>query len=198
MQKRLIDLQCGNKTLRQQLTLQLARLDNLDTVQRCDNLVIKGLPERPYSEKAAVFHFFGGSQPVANSSGAVEATTVEFCRDSLNIAVSLQDISSAYRMKPGTKDTTRPVMVRFSSHRIHHEIYQTKKQLKDCREQIYISEHLTKPTADLFYETRKLLRDKKIQSTWTQNCRVVVKRSSDPNDEPLVIKCLSDLTNSRA
>ena len=198
LQKKLVDLECDNKTLRQQLVEQSGRIDDLDIVQRCDNLIFKGLPERSYAERSTVSHSLGDSQPVASSSQAIESTIIKFCKDSLNIDVSLQDISSAYRMRAGAKDTARPVMVRFSSHRIRDEIYRTKKLLKDRPERIYISEHLTKSVADLYYEARKLQREKKIHSTWTQNCRVMVKRTSDPNDKPSMIKCLADLTAPRA
>ena len=44
---------------------------------------------------------------------------------------------------------------------------------------VYISEHLTKSASDLFFEARKLLRDKKLYVAWTHHGQVLIKFSSD-------------------
>ena len=102
--------------------------------------------------------------------------------------------STAHRMKAGPKDAIRPIIVRFSSRRIRDTVYRAKKQLKQQSRSIYISEHLTKPSADLFFESRKLVRAKKIFSTWSQNGLIYIKVSSDVASKPKLIKCRTDLS----
>jgi len=49
------------------------------------------------------------------SSSSVEQTVVAFCRDKLKIDIGPEDISAAHRLNKAGKDTTRPIIVRFTS-----------------------------------------------------------------------------------
>ena len=123
---------------------------------------------------------------------AVESTVINFCRDALNVTLAPQDISVAHRLRAGPKDNVRPIIVRFTNRRKKDEIYRAKKSLKH-HANIFISEQLTKSASSLFFEARKLLRGKMINSTWTQNGQVFVKFTNDPTVKPTLVKCMSDL-----
>jgi len=130
-----------------------------------------------YAEKATA-DSVPGTSPTAVSHESVESTFINSCRDSLNVSISRDAISTAHRMKSGPKDMVRPIIVRFTNRRIRDEVYRARKLLKrnfthstqspntsrntpHDQQPIYISEHLTKPSSELFYLARKLLCDKK-------------------------------------
>ena len=47
---------------------------------------------------------------------------------------------------------------------------------------VYINEHLTKTNADIAKKARYLRRMKKIQSTWTRNCKIFIKLNGSPEE----------------
>jgi len=89
--------------------------------------------------------------------------------------------------------TIRPIIVQFTSRRVRNEVHQSRKLLKGSSSRFYISEHLTKNAADLFFDARRLQREKKIHGTWTQNGMVYVKFSSCPTARAEIIRQKSDL-----
>ena len=201
------DLKQENTQLNQQLTAQLVRIDDLESYSRIDNLIIKGLPEQGFSERATPAFTDSCSVRSSESHESVESTFIKFCQDTLNVTVSRSDISSAHRMRPGQKDTVRPIIVRFANRRTRDKIYRARKMLKRDRptasdqtqpiqrtsQPVYISEHLTKAASDLFFEARQLVREKRFFSTWTQNGQVHVRISSDASTKPKVVKCHEDI-----
>ena len=193
LQNEVVELRQVNDGLKNQLFVQSGRIDDLENYSRCDNLIIKGLPEQSHAERASSSNLRTDGLPPATSNQSVETTFISFCRESLHVEVSPHDLSTAHRMKAGPKDRVRPVIVRFTNRRIRDEVYRSRKLLKNNRDNIYISEHLTKSTSELFYEARKLLREKKLYSTWTQNGQVLVKFSSDISVKPTLVKSREDL-----
>jgi hypothetical protein len=190
--------QCDNITaenisLKKTIDEQGRRIDDLDSYSRCQNLIIRGLPENSTAERATEGADANDRTSIRDSHQAVEKTVVSFCRDSLGIDVSQTDIAIAHRLKSGPKDVTRPVIVRFVNRGIRNLVYHARKQLKGQSTRVFISEHLTKFASDLFFDARKLQREKKINSTWTQSGQVYVKFTSDPAARPIPIKCKADL-----
>lgn len=182
-----------NEGLQKKLLEQERRIDDLECYSRSDNLVIRGLPEQSSAERASGGAALDSRPSELESHTAVECTVVKFIKDSLGLEVSPQDISIAHRIKAGPKDSTRPVIVRFTTRKIRNSVYRAKSQLKNSTTRIYISEHLTKGTSDLFFEARKLVREKKLFAAWTQNGLVHVKFSSDSSARAAVVRCRSDM-----
>jgi hypothetical protein len=193
LQAQVGELRKANADLRQHVDSQSTRVDALEAYSRLDNLIIKGLPDRSYAERGTHAAADADSAALADSQMSVEATVITFCKETLNVDVTTQDISTAHRLKAGPRDLVRPVIVRFTNRRTRDAVFRAKKVLKSHSKQIYISEHLTKTSSELFFEARKLAREKKIHSTWTQNGQVHVKASSDPAVKPILIKCRADL-----
>ena len=184
-----------NTRLSKSIEDQGRRLDELESYSRSDNLIIRGLAERSAAEistGAPALDDASGST-LRDSHGSVEETVMAFCSEALGVKVLQQDISTAHRLKAGPKDKIRPIIVRFTNRRVRDVVYHAKKQLKNSREHIYISEHLTKNNSDLFFESRKLLKDKKIFGTWTQGDQVYVRFSPDPAVRATLIKKSTDL-----
>jgi len=116
-----------------------------------------------------------------------------FCHDVHNITVSSNDISTAHRIRGGDKDKSRPIIVCFTNRRVRDEIYGSKTKLKGLATRYYLSEHLSRTASELFFEVRKMLREKKLVSTWTQNGQVLARFTSDMTKRPTIIKSRQDL-----
>jgi hypothetical protein len=181
-----------NAALKKVVEEQDRRLEELECYSRSDNLIIRGLPEQSTAERATGTAL-ADNPSMFDSHQSVEKTVLTFLKDSLDLDVSSQDISIAHRLKAGSKDSTRPVIVRFTSRKVRNLVYNSKKRLKDCGRPIFISEQLTKNASDLFFDARKALREKKLFATWTQNGQVFAKFSSDPSTRATIIKCRADL-----
>lgn len=188
-------LKTDNVRLQKQLDENAARLENLETYSRVDNLIFKGLPEKSYAERASGNAGSEADPSATASQLSVETTIIEFCRDALKVDISPQDISTAHRMRAGPNDKTRPVIVRFTSRRARESVLRAKKSLKGARlpTPVFISEQLTKAADALFYEARKRMREKKLSSAWTFNGLIYVKFSTDAGEKPTHVKALRDL-----
>lgn len=182
-----------NASLKKLVSDQSYRIDDLESYSRSENLVIRGLPEKSAAEMATASMGSDGNPLLLDGSKSVENTVIAFCKDSLGIELSSADISIAHRLKAGQKDEFRPVIVRFTSRKMRNTVYGAKKQLKNRSGKVYISEHLTKTASDLFFDARKLLREKKIFAAWTQNGQVFARLNPDQNSRPSIIKTRADL-----
>ena len=192
LKKRCDDLQDENARLATTCAAQGRQLDDLECYSRNENIIIRGLPEQSAAERATQAVSLD-DDPVLNESHlSVESTVQQFCMDILGVEVQEQDISIAHRLKAGKKETTRPIIVRFATRRVRNLVLRAKKKLKDCGKNIFISEHLTKTNSELFYEARKMLKEKKIFATWTMNGLVHVKYTADARTKAVVIKSRAD------
>jgi hypothetical protein len=188
-------LAAENVNLNKLVSVQSQRIDDLECYSRSENLIIRGLPEGSAAERASNAPSLDDNSTLLDGPQSVEDTVREFCKDALGIDVSQQDISVAHRLKKGPKDAVRPIIVRFARRQIRNRVFGAKKQLKNYGGRVFISEHLTKTASDLFFQARKLLKDKRIYATWTQNGQVHVKHSADQNSRSKVIKCIADLNS---
>ena len=143
------------------------------------------MPEATFAEAGTRTADVGTQDPIPNgSSQSVEHSVITLCRDKLGIDVLPSDISSAHRIRKGEKDTTRPIIVRFVRTQLRDEIMRAKKKLKSSGSRIYLSDHLTYSASKLFFEARKLVREKKLESTWTMNGQVLFKRTAAADEKP--------------
>jgi len=93
--------------------------------------------------------------------------------------------------------------VRFTSRKARDEVLRAKKQLRDfCAnkmpaDRIYISEHLTVGVAKLFFEARRLVKEKKIHSGWTRNGLVNVKFTDSAAERITIARGMADFSRPR-
>ncbi|KAJ8358176.1 hypothetical protein AAFF_G00028040 [Aldrovandia affinis] len=62
---------------------------------------------------------------------------------------------------------------------------------------VYLNEHLTKRNADIARKARYMKKQRKIQTTWTTNCKVFIKLNGTPEEaKVLVIRNIEDPDNN--
>ena len=52
---------------------------------------------------------------------------------------------------------------------------------------VYVNEHLTKRNGEIARQARILKREKRIQDTWTGNCRIMIRLNGTPEQAEQVI-----------
>ena len=194
----IVELQTENTQLKAVNTDVTKRLNDLETFTRRENIIISGLPEGSFAEVASASSGSTTTDMAQESSSvAVEQTVINFCHEKLNINIGHGDISVAHRLKKGSRDTVRPILVRFISRNVRDGIMRAKKALKTSGDpedkKIFISDHLTNETAMLFFEARKRVRSKHLFSTWTMKGKVYVKMTAAPTEKPKLVTSITDL-----
>lgn len=186
-------LSAENADLKKQLRDTDRRIDDIERYTRCDNIIIRGLPESSMAERASAGSVPDDGSLLREGLKSVEESVISFIKKSLHVDVTSADISTAHRLKAGPKDSIRPVIVRFANRRVRNDVFNAKKLLKGTSSKVFVSEHLTTSDSVLFYEARKLLRDKKIFGTWTKNGLVYVRFSPDPSAKASIVRSHADL-----
>lgn len=126
-----------------------ARIDEIETVQRSDSLMMDGLPgttEEIYSKGEST------ATPICHTACSFQQTyvqsVVDFCCKSLRLNISTTNMSCSYRIPRKRKDKYRPLMVRFVNRHARNMGYASRKILRDASNSydsvIFINEHLTK------------------------------------------------------
>ena len=146
------------------------------------------------------------SDTVSKSEEPVlENTVLKLLNDELKANIKSSDISVMHylpRKNPakGKNNTKKQkdVIVRFTNRKAKNSVMAKKSMLKRRKEDgqppIFISEHLTKATSELFYQARELRRMKKINNTWTYNCKVFIRTNGRTPEEQKTIP-ISNITD---
>jgi len=163
-------------------------MEALESYSRRDNLLITSLPVESYAEAANA-----GSD--GEASQAVEQSVLQLCNEKLGVSISSADIYVSHRIKKRRQtDASRPVtIVRFTSRKARDAVYAARRHLKNNVVPIYINEDLTKLTAELFHEARKLVKQKILNSAWTTAGTVYIRETGEPNCRPRKIISTSEL-----
>jgi len=194
--KKIVHLEDENALLRKQM-------DGMDADSRLSSLVFRGLPERTYAERlsgtSAVYE--ASSSTLSVSSGgqllpvtveATEKVILELCNNELQLDLKSSDIEVAYRMKGARAGDSRPVLVKFLSRKVRDTVYNHRRRLKHIKDsKIFISENLTKNASELFYEARKMQREKRLFGCWSASGNIFVKRTEVA--KPVLFRDLSSL-----
>ena len=93
-----------------------------------------------------------------------------------------EDIERIHRTGPIMPGKSRGVLVKFSSYKTKQRVYAQRKSLlvkegaqsAHKPDSIFINEDLTRRRAALFWDCRKLLKDKKINGCWTHDGNIVM------------------------
>lgn len=184
------------------------RVDDLETYSRANNLVIYGLPEVSRIEPATV------DMPLTRQHDQSQDTTqavLAFCQTKLGINIRESDIATSHRLPRRDQNGCRPVIVRFANQQTRNLVYVSRKALRRSSSHpsvppgssllsshpvsapLYINEHLTKANAFIFAQTRKLLREKKITSTWTSGGYTFIKRTDRQDERPRKVRTVKEL-----
>lgn len=188
LKEKTTNLSQENIELKKRITEVENSLKIADKNEKSHNIIINGLPERTYAERATDS---GVAENAANTHSSVEESVLDLLNNKLKMKIRSEDIAVAYRLKKARNDQIRPVFVKFVSRKYRDNVVAAKKQL--INDSIFISEHLTKEVADLFFMARGLKRDKKLHSAWTKGGQLYIKLNGDPNTAPKLIKSQDDL-----
>jgi hypothetical protein len=172
------------------------RIEEVELYSRGHDVIVRGLAENTHAQRA-----HPSSDPnsaamtMTETSTVLEDAIVDMCNNQLGLTVQRQDISVAHRLRASAKDRVRPVIVRFTSRRVRDEVFRAKRELRNLPRDraIFISEHLTKAASSLFFEARKLQREKKITATWTAHGLVNVKKTENAAERPTIVRTSADL-----
>lgn len=155
--------------IRQQITNIQLTVDELETKNRSDCLLLKGVPEKPGEN--------------------VYQTVVKVLKDKLNIHTEEhQTFRACYRLGTGGDGVTRSILVRFCDPRLRHQVWSNKTKFKSSP--FSCAEFLIKNRHQLFVEARKVFG---VQHSWTQDGCITVKL---PDGSKVKILQRSDLTSA--
>ena len=99
----------------------------------------------------------------------------------LDSDISINDIDRSHRLgKPrrsnGQTVKPRDIIIKFTSYRARQKLLKNKSKLRSKGfNNVFVNENLTAIRDNIFYETRKLARNKLIDSTWTSDGTIIVK-----------------------
>lgn len=108
------------------------------------------------------------------------------------ISINKEDIEACHPLKRGKNWGNSVIIIRFANRKNKKVLLKQGKKLKGSN--VYVNEHLTKKNADIAKMGRMLRKQKKIQSTWTANCKVFIKLNGSPEEaKVLVIRSMQKL-----
>ena len=113
---------------------------------------------------------------------------MKFAKEKLSVSVAEIEITATHDL-PKRKDGSTPVIVQFLSTDKKTEIMRKREMLKGSA--VFLNDHLTQKNNELFAETRRLKKERKIVGTWTMNGNIFVKKTKQTNR--VMIKCKNDL-----
>ena len=104
----------------------------------------------------------------------LRAKVLGFVNHTMNVQMETNDIVACHELSARKNETVKPVIVCLFNSAVNGDLMMGRKTLKGSR--IFVNEQLTKKNAGLFKKARELRRNDVIDSTWTYNGRVFVKR----------------------
>ena len=162
--------------LRNNLNEQEKCRDDLEQVQRRDNLEFHGIPQIQNE----------------NTNFIIKSMAKK-----LNIDLKDEDISTSHRL-PSTSNNHPIIVARFTSRDIRNNIYQKRKNLIGVRnfeiagmEKLYINENLTPRRRKLFSMAHKKKTELKYSFLWTKNGNIFMRKNNA--SEKIKISCEDDI-----
>ena len=107
--------------------------------------------------------------------------------------ITEQDIQSSYRLGKPKEGKARDVIVKFVSKQKRDIFYSKRKSTPkgSDNKKVFINEDLTQFRSKLFFDARRLVKTKKLHSTWTQEGNVIIKLNEE--DAPMAISTHQEL-----
>ncbi len=135
-----------------------SKLDELEQQSKLNNLRIFGLNEEE-GEKDRVIEFVKNKMGIEIRPDEIEA----------------RRMGSVQPMNPNPRD----ILIKFDNQSLRNKIYRKKKLLHRQNQLVFINEDLTTKRSFLFYQARKLRKQRKLFGVWTQAGNILVKISQD-------------------
>ena len=117
---------------------------------------------------------------------------INFAEEKLKMKLEKRDIDRIHRVGDPKKKQNRALIVKFTSYNVRREFYKRRTQLRNLPGQkIWINEDLTKQRFGLYYEARKMVKDKLLHKTWTMDGKIFTMKHE--NDKPIIVTTMHKL-----
>ena len=167
-----------NNALKIEVTKLQRDVQHLERYNRGQNLEISGIPEKPDEDIRTV---------VTNVLRRVDG---ELRADDVDISHRVGPTTPTDSAHATQTRRTRSILVRFTSRRVRNKIYDQRRSLKEVKladlglgfresSNIFINENLTPEMKQLLYKANVARKDKHHRFLWTQNGKILVKKSPD-------------------
>ena len=196
-----------------------SRVEELELYGRSHDLVIPRVPESPsYADAVASATDGGSGINLPESQDVVVGQLLDLFNSRLGVSVTATDIAVAHRLRKGKADAFRRIIVQFNARKVRDNVLRAKKKLFVARVGgsgstsgasntaggpgsvstggIFISEHLTRAASLLFFEARRLVKDRKLASAWTYKGLVNFKLSLT-QERPFIAREMADFGRAR-
>ncbi len=171
------------------------RIEDLEQYPRKEDIIINGLKttHRTYAGAATDQH--GEDSPLEEQQ-SLESQVIQ-CLESQDISIERNRIAACHSLPSKDKKRAPNIIIRLVNRKHKVDLMKQAKKLKGTK--VFMNEHLTKRNADIAREARMLRKMKKIQATWTRDCKVFIKLNGSSPEEAkvLTVRELSDLDKFR-
>ena len=156
-------------------------VDDLEQYTRIDDIIISGLGVRHSSYARAAAHANARETPDTASQDDLENVEDQVVGlfGSRGNTVDKREISACHLLKAKNPTDKHPIIVRFVNRKSNVNILRNGRNLKGTN--VYVNEHLSRKNADIAGFARQLKRRQRIHSTWTRNCKVLIKTNGAPD-----------------
>lgn len=179
------------KTLLDEKNKRITHLENkvedLEQYTRRNDVIVTGLKIQPRSYAHAVSS--DRDRETDQDATTMEQQVAVFLR-SKGIEMDCNKIEACHplprRRNVGNTAVKHPaIIIRFVNRKDKAALLKQGRKLRGTN--VFINEHLTKQNADLARKARNLRKEGKIQSTWTNNCKVFIKTNGATPEEEKVL-----------
>lgn len=195
-QKMILDLMGEIKDLKRQneekdkkITVLENRICDLEQYSRINDVIISGLgtTHRSFASVTAT----DNREPAEHEVLSLEQQVMVFFENK-GIDLERNGIEACHSLPRKNKNEKPAIIIRFINRKYKKQLLKQGRKLKGTN--VYVNEHLIKKNADIARQARLLRKQKKIQSTWTSDCRVYVKLNGTPEQaKVLVIREMNEL-----
>lgn len=135
-------------------------IDELEQYGRRNAVRISGIPETPQEDTDAIV------RDVASKMG---------------VTINEEDISRSHRSGQPGKSYPRQILVKFTRYNTKRKLLKSRREMKSVTtlKHVYINEDLTKRRQALYKKTRELLKQGKINKSWTWDGKIFLTDKSN-------------------
>lgn len=152
-------------------------VNDLQQYSRRNNVIITGIPVTDNEDVYAV---------------------LAECEELVDVPVT-QDIDVAHRLPSRSADKPTSIIVKFGHRTSKNRFMDAWRRKKPTLQalgrsgtsQVYVSDHLSKFNASLFYHARSMKKQKKLEYAWVRDCKIFVKKTA--RDKTVTIHSLDQL-----
>ncbi len=166
------------------------RVEDLEQYTRMEDLVISGLETKHYSYARITAGDKEGEDAPRGEKFLLEQQVIKFFNDK-DIPLDSKNIAACHTIPQ--KQNKRPtIIIKFVNTKHKIEVLKLAKKLKGTG--VYVNEHLTKRNAEIARQARLLKKEKRIQDTWTRNCKVYIRLNGTPEQAKVIaVRDIKDL-----